>query len=250
MLSPAFSSFEYNYECYVSSAAESISLVAKTEDAAMKVSLADGKPLEKIPLNPGRTLVEMNVLSVNGKGTTKYSVVYIKPRLPITLQLKKKEDKFECAVCCGVLDKPSKIKGGPYQYCQPCLEELTRTNKVDPFTGKFLEEEGWMEKDYGTDAELGNATGMCPLPSGSIEAVIKVIGAKIKEERMKNSKDEVRNMSLLFYIVIIFFSLCSLQKVVKIAARKYHRLISLFTRSFYVMLRNHCCLLKKRLANT
>jgi len=207
VLSPAFNSFEYNYECYVSSAVENVSLVAKTEDAAMKVSLADGKPLEKVPLNPGRTLVEINVLSVNGKGITKYRVVYIKPRLPITLQLKKKEDKFECAVCCGVLDKPSKVKGGPYQYCQPCLEELTRANKIDPFTGKSLEE-GWMEQDYTADAELGKANGICPLPSGNVEATMNSMGAKLKEERLKSLKEEVRNTWSLQLYCVRLFSYC------------------------------------------
>ena len=189
-LSPSFSPFEYNYECYVCSGVESVTLVAKTEDPAMKVSMASGVSMESLALNPGRTLGEVNVLSVNGKGTTKYTIIFIKPRLPVSLKLKKKEDKFECAMCCGVLDKPSKIKGGPYTYCQYCLEELTRTNKVDPFTGKDLEE-GWLEKDIQIDEELGNVDAICPLPSANIEAKMKAIGAKLKEERKKAAKDEV-----------------------------------------------------------
>lgn len=189
-LSPPFSPFLYSYECYLCSGVESVSLTAKTEDEAMKLTMGDGSPVGSISLSPGRTLAQLNVLSVNGKGTTKYAITFIKPRLPITLRLKKKEEKFECAVCCGVLDKPSRIKGGPYHYCQYCLEELTRTNKMDPFTGKSLEE-GWMEQDQEMDAQLGELEAVCPLPSTKVEATMKQIGAKLKAERTKSEKEEV-----------------------------------------------------------
>ncbi len=189
-LSPSFSAFEYSYECYAGCSVDNVSLAAKSEDAAMKISLAGGKPMDKFPLSPGKTLAEINVLSVNGKSTTKYIIVFIKPRLPVTLKLKKKEEKFECAICCGVLDKPVKIKGGSYHYCQHCVEEVTRTNKMDPFTGNSLEE-GWMEQAYTVDEELGKADAIYPSPSGSIEAIMNIIGTKIKEEREKSTKEEV-----------------------------------------------------------
>lgn len=197
-LSPPFSPCTYSYECYLPSGTEVISLMAKTEDKAMKLSMCDGSPVGTdgspvgtVTLNPGRTRAQLDVLSVNGKVTSKYITTFIKPRLPVTLRLKKKEEKFECAVCCGVLDKPSHIKGGPYYYCQYCLEELTRTNKVDPFTGLSLEEEGWMEQDLEVDAQLGQLDAVCPLPFTNVEASVKQIGAKLKEERIKAQKEEV-----------------------------------------------------------
>lgn len=226
-LSPPFSPFIYSYECYLFSSTEEVSLTAKTEDEAMKLSMGDGSPVGTVSLNPGRTLAQLNVLSVNGKGTTKYAITFIKPRLPITLRLKKKDEKFECAVCCGVLDKPSCIKGGPYHYCQYCLEELTRTNKVDPFTGKNLEE-GWMEQDQETDAQLGELEALCQLPSTIVEAKMKQIGAKLKAERLKSQKEEViistvHVLSLEYndcHLIYLYIYL-SLLRLVKSAARRY-----------------------------
>ena len=197
-LSPPFSPFIYSYECYLPSSTDALSIQAKTEDEAMKLSMKDGSPVGTLQLNPGRTLAELSVQSVNGQSTTPYFITFIKPRLPLPLQLKKKDERFECAVCCGVVNLPTRIKGGPYVYCQDCLDELTRTNKMDPFTGVKLEEEGWMEKDFNCDIQLGKEEGVCHLPTGKVEAPLHQMGKRLMTERIKITENqEVESTALL-----------------------------------------------------
>lgn len=195
-LKPSFSPLLTSYECYLPCSVESLSIRAKTEDAAMKASMKDGSPIGTVQLNPGHTRVEINVVSVNGKGTTTYTVTAVKCQLPATVQLKKNEAMFECAVCCGVVHRPCLIKGGTYVFCQVCLEELTRTSKEDPFTGRKLEDEQWMVLDFECDSKLGKEIAVCPLPSGELEVSMQQIGAKLLAERLKAAESEEVTLSL------------------------------------------------------
>lgn len=190
VLRPHFSPLVTTYDCYLPCSVDSLSIRAKPEDASMKLSMKDGSAISTVQLNPGRTLVELAVQSSSGKGTTVYSLSVAKSRLPTTLQLKNKNDAFECAVCCGILHCPSRIKSGPYVYCQPCLKELTRTNKMDPFTGKVLDEEKWFVQDYESETLLAKEEAVCPLPSGEITALLSQLGPKLLAERIKNEKVE------------------------------------------------------------
>ncbi len=191
-LAPPFSPFIYTYECCLPCSADSISMRAKTEEEAMKLTMKDGSSVGTIKLNPGMTLAEINVESVNGKGRTTYSITFIKCRNPAVLQLKSsKSERFECAVCCGVVHKPTRIKGGPFVYCNGCLEELTRTNKTDPFTQAKLEEEGWMERDLKCDEELGEEEALCSLSNSvQVEGPLQHIGGKLMAERARASQDQ------------------------------------------------------------
>ena len=184
-LSPHFSPYVQQYECYLPCSCDTLSIRAKTEEAAMKLTMKDGSPVGTLQLNPGRTLAELSVESANGKSSTVYSITFLKCRLPVILQLKKKNDKFECAVCCGVVNKPTRIKNSPYIYCQSCLSELTKTNKLDPFTGKRFPDEHWMEDDLECDAELGAEEAFCPLPSGEVTGSMQEIGKNLMAESRK-----------------------------------------------------------------
>lgn len=185
-LQPPFSPLVTKYECSLPSGVDSLSLRVKTEDAKMSVAMKDGSPVETVQLNPGNTLVEINVTSVSGKTTSTYTVMVSKNRLPPTLQLKSKDSAFECAVCCNVAHLPSRIKGSSHLYCSACLEELTRTNKTDPFTGKKLDKEGWLHLDLACDADLATQMAVC----STVEATMQQIGAKLLAERLKTSKAE------------------------------------------------------------
>ena len=194
-LSPTFSAFVQSYECHLPSSVTSLTLRAKAEEEAMKISMADGSPVGTIQLAPGRTHSVIMVQSVNGKSKTDYTILFMKPSLPPTVQLKKKQEKFECAVCCGVVSKPTRIERGPYVYCLECLEELTKTNKVDPFTGKRIEEDNWMKVDFKCDVELGEEEGVCPLPGVTVEAPVNAIGSKLfAEGRKLAEKEEVSSL--------------------------------------------------------
>jgi len=190
VLQPAFSPFVTSYECYVPSSTESVTLRAKTEDSSMSVSMKDGSSIGTVQLNPGRTLIELSVQSVSGTSSTIYKITTVKCRPPCLLQLKSKNMAFECAVCCGLAHCPSHIKDGPYTYCQACLEELTRTNKVDPFTGRQVEDDDWMVPDFDCDIQLAKQTALCPIPGGTIEATMQQIGAKMLAERLKSTQAE------------------------------------------------------------
>ena len=189
-LKPSFSPLVTSYECYLPCSVESLSIRAKTEDSAMKALMKDGSPVGTVQLNPGHTHIEINVVSVNGKGTTTYAVTVVKCRLPATMQLKKNDALFECAVCCGVVHRPCLIKDGSFVFCQGCLEELTRTSKEDPFTGRKLEDEQWMVCDFERDSKLGKEMAICPLPSGQLEATMQQIGAKLLAERLQTAQAE------------------------------------------------------------
>ena len=190
VLKPTFSPLGTKYECYLPSSIESLSVRAKTEDEAMKLSMKDGSPVGTVPLNPGRTLIELSVQSVSGKSSTIYTITVIKNRLPVTLQLKSGAVGYECAVCCGVVACPTRIKNGPYIYCQTCLEELTRTNKSDPFTGERFGEQQWMLEDLELDSKLSKELVICPLAGGEVEAPMQQIGAKLLAERLKRAQAE------------------------------------------------------------
>ena len=203
-LKPTFTPLTTNYECCLPSSIDNLSIRAKTEDQAMKLSMKDGSPVGTVHLTPGRTLIELAVQSVSGKSSTIYTITVIKNRLPATLQLKNSSESFECAVCCGVVACPSRIKNGPYTYCKSCLEELTRTNKIDPFTNKTLEEEQWMTEDFKCDSELGKEMATCPSPSGDVEGSMQQIGAKLLAGRLKTAQtEEVRS-----HVLVLFIEVC------------------------------------------
>lgn len=190
VLRPPFSPLVTNYECNLPCSVDTFSLRVKTEDAKMSVAMKSGSPVDTVRLNPGRTLVEISVTSVSGKTTSTYTITAVKNRLPLPLRLKQKTWSFNCAVCCNVVHLPTRIKGGANLYCRACLQELTRTNKTDPFTGKKLEEEGWLEPDMTCDEELAKQVAICDTPSGTVEAAVEEMGAKLMAERLKAAKVE------------------------------------------------------------
>ena len=193
-LHPPFSPLVTRYECNLPCSVSSLTLRVKTEDDKMSVSMKDGSPVSAVQLNPGRTIVELSVQSVNGKNTTTYSITVLKNRLPPTLQLREGDGyAFECCVCCNVAYQPSRVRGGSQLYCRVCLEELTRTNKVDPFTGRKLDqEEGWLQPDLDCEMELAKQTTSCITSSGSLEEAVQQMGSKLLAERIRTQKiDEV-----------------------------------------------------------
>ena len=190
VLRPQFSPLVTTYDCYLPCSVDSLSVRAKPEDSSMKLSMKDGSAISTVQLNPGRMLIELAVQSASGKGSTVYSISVMKSRLPTTVQLKIKNEAFECSVCCGVVHCPSHIKSGPYVYCKACLEELTRTNKMDPFSGHLLGDEKWFVQDYECEAQLGKEEAVCPLLSGEVAAPLSQLGPKLLAERMKNDKVE------------------------------------------------------------
>ena len=190
VLNPPFSPLVTSYECNLPCNVNTVSLRIKTEDPNMSASMKDGSPLDAVQLNPGRTLIEIVVNSVSGKTTSVYSITVLKNRLPPTLQLKEKGFAFQCAVCCNILHQPSHIKGSSHLYCKACLEQLTRTNKLDPFTGRKIEEENWLLSDLECDEKLGKQVVICNTPNGIVEGPMQQIGSKLQSECLKYANIE------------------------------------------------------------
>ena len=203
-LQPPFSPLVTRYECSLPSGVDSLILRVKTEDSKMTVAMRNGEPVGAVPLNPGRTLVEVAVTSVSGKTTSIYTITAVKNRLPSTVQLKEKKPEFDCAVCGNVVHLPTRIRGSACVYCSGCLEELTRTNKTDPFTGEKLEGENWLEADFTCDSELAHQTAVCHTPTGTVEATMQQIGAKLQANRIEACKTEEVTKMCLYSIIIIF----------------------------------------------
>lgn len=247
-LQPPFSPLVTRYECSLPSSVDTLSLRVKTEDVKMSVSMKDGSPVETVQLNPGNTLVEINVTSVSGKTTSTYTVTVMKNRLPPTLQLKGENSAFECAVCCNVVHLPSRIKGNSHLYCSACLEELTRTNKTDPFTGKRLDEEGWLHSDLACDTDLATQMAVCRTASSAVEATMQQIGAKLSAERLKASKaEEVGTFFIHVILFVIYYNVfCSQLSHVQIAARRFLLKTLLCIRKCYAHLNTPSLFLRQR----
>ena len=238
-LQPPFSPLVTSYECALPCGVDSLALRVKTEDAKMSVAMKSGAPVGTVPLNPGRTLVEVAVTSVSGQTTSVYTVAAVKTRLPSTLQLKGKRPEFGCVVCCNVVHLPTRIRGRAGLYCRSCLEELTRTNKTDPLTGERLEGEDWMETDITCDAELANQAAVCPTTTGTVETTTQQIGAKLLTSRIEASKtEEVSEMESHYSASSSLY--LSQPSPVGTAARKYHCKTWLCTRSCYVQQSTRC----------
>ena len=197
ILRPSFSPIIQQYECYLPCGIDRLEIKAKTQDAAMKLSMKDGSPVGTVTLSPGHTLLEISVVSVRGSTSTTYTIAACKARLPRALQFKSKEKPWECAICCGVPLQPCKIRGSQLFYCRSCLEEQTRTSKVDPFTGRLLEE-GWMQVDFSTDAELAAEMVTCPTGmGGTVEGPLRSLGPQLREERKKAAEKGVVNQRIM-----------------------------------------------------
>ena len=234
VLQPPFSPLVTRYECSLPSGVDSLTLRAKTEDSKMTVTMKTGEPVGTVPLNPGRTLVELAVTSVSGKTTSVYTITAVKSRLPPTLQLKEKKPQFECAVCCNLVHLPTRIRGSAGVYCRACLEELTRTNKTNPITGEKLEGENWLEEDLACDSELANETAVCHTATGMVETSMQQIRAKLQANRIEASKTEEVAMRITMYTTsrCCFFLHHSQLSPVGTAARRYLHKMWAYTKSF------------------
>ena len=196
LLTPSFEPCVYVYKCCLPCCVDTLSITTKTEEEAMTVAMKDGSPVGTLTLSPGRTLTGIVVKSANGVNSTEYTIIFEKSDLPPFLRLKKKNKDFECAVCCCLVSKATRIEKESYVFCQDCLEELTRTNKVDPFTSKRLDEEEWMVIDFECDKKLGAEQGVCPLPGGPVEAPVNVMGSLYMEAGNKIATETVSSIIL------------------------------------------------------
>lgn len=195
-LIPRFHPSTQVYSCYLPCSLDTIAVKATAEDQAMSISMVDSDTsMDAIPLSPGCTLVELKVCSANGNGVNHYIIKVIKRPIPYVMTLSSDDRRhLTCAVCWGVLYRPSRINREVQMYCLPCLEELTRTNKTDVFTGQKLEGE-WLIEDLKVEALLSKTQAVCRTPTGVVASLVGLIGGLLSKQRNEGKKEEV----LLFY---------------------------------------------------
>ncbi|KAL5463422.1 hypothetical protein EMCRGX_G032317 [Ephydatia muelleri] len=190
-LIPRFDPSTEMYCCYLPCSSNTIAVKATAEDQAMNISMVDSvTSMAAIPLSPGCTWVELKVCSANGKGVKHYVIKVIKRPIPYVMMLSS-DDRIHltCSVCWGVLYRPSRINRGVQMYCLPCLEELTRTNKSDVFTGQKLEGE-WLIEDQKVEALLSQTQAVCRTSTGVVTGPIGLIGGLLNKQKDQEKKEE------------------------------------------------------------
>jgi len=204
VVAPPFSPAVTKYTCYLPCCIDSLSLKPKVEDKNMKVTLFGDQPITAINLQQSQTNFTLTVTSANGSVTANYSITVIKQ--PIVYSVNLVGQTVWCAICSNVPHCPHKIrirgKLCDSVYCLTCLQDLTRTNKQDPVSGKSLEDD-WLQFDEETEKAISNTVAQCQLPVGMTESPLAHIGNSIRSNRLAAKKEEVSNFFRLCIILII-----------------------------------------------
>lgn len=203
LLAPPFNPATTRYTCYLPCSIDSISLKPRMEDKNMKATLFGDQPITAINLQHSQTNIALTVMSASGTVTQDYSVTVIKQPIVYAIEMLEHSVASWCAVCSNVPHCPYKIKvdGKLYDsiYCQVCLQELTRTNKQDPVSGKPLEGD-WMQFDEDLIKKLSNEMARCQLPGGVVEVPLAHMGSSIRSNRLAGQKEEVKLNSRKEYV--------------------------------------------------
>jgi len=193
LLAPPFNTATTRYTCYVPCSIDSISLKPKMEDKNMKATLFGDQPMTTIDLKHSQTNVALTVTSASGTVTQDYSIRVIKQPIVYAIEMLEHSVVLCCAVCSNVAHCPYKIKSGgklcDSVYCQVCLQELTRTNKQDPISGKPLDGD-WMQFDEDLVTKLSNEMARCQLPGSVVEVPLAHMGSSIRSNRLAGQKEE------------------------------------------------------------
>lgn len=194
VLAPPFSPAVTKYTCYLPCCIDSLLLKPKVEDKNMKVTLFGDQPITAINLQQSQTNFTLTVTSANGTVTADYSITVIKQLVAYSVNLV--GQTAQCAICSNIPYCPHKIRiGGKLcdsVYCLTCLQDLTRTNKQDPISGKSLEDD-WLQFDEETEKTISNEIARCQLPGGMTEAPLAHMGNNIRSNRLAAKKEEVLN---------------------------------------------------------
>ncbi|CAD5116363.1 DgyrCDS5262 [Dimorphilus gyrociliatus] len=164
---PSFSPDVKEYYCYVSCDKEEIKISASVDDKNMKISVNDSEQDKPIPLNVGQTKIMVE----------NYKVLVTRKQLPrhIIFVDKGLNWKFEdplslSALYCPITIKNSKPK---HTYSAPIINQLTKTNKVDPLNEQPLPLD-WRIEDEEIEAKLTDSIAKIPLSDGTYTEEMKL----------------------------------------------------------------------------
>lgn len=164
LLYPNFASNVTNYSAFVPFSCSSVEVTPAVADKKTAVKVNGTESKEPTALKYGDTVVEVEVTSPDVSNKKTYVVVISRLRLPrpITFSDEKQQLRFQCPVCLGILYRPKSIKGSDpkHVFCKRCIDELTRTSKVDPLDGSPLADV-WRMDEFELDKELSSQQVFC-----------------------------------------------------------------------------------------
>ena len=163
-LSPDFDSNITSYSAFVPFSCSVVEVKPSVADKKTAVKVNGGESKDPVTLNYGETVVEVEVTSPDSSNKQTYVLIISRLKLlrPIKFSDEKKQSKFECPVCLGVLYRPKSIQNSQpkHVFCKGCIDELTRTSKQDPLDGSPLPGV-WRVDECDLDKELSSQVVFC-----------------------------------------------------------------------------------------
>ena len=103
-----------------------------------------------------------------------YVIIATRKQLLRYAKLSANEQKYACPITLAPLYAPISIRGSSplHTFSGPILDELTKTNKVDPLNEMPLTGE-WMMEDFQMDKDLSQLEVTVPLANGAYSEKIK-----------------------------------------------------------------------------
>ncbi|XP_013067074.2 uncharacterized protein LOC106055386 isoform X1 [Biomphalaria glabrata] len=153
------------YYCLLPCNLTTVNIVATAPDPRNAVKVCD-KANAPVPLNPGLTIIEIEVTSPDGTIKKVYKVEVAKKPIPRYVKFvdAKTLSEFECPISLSPFYCPVSIKGSNPKrtYSGPVFSEITRLSKIDPLTGEHLESD-WKIQDIEVDKNMANQMAVIPL---------------------------------------------------------------------------------------
>ena len=185
-LFPAFDAKLINYSANVSCCCDSLCItpLAADKKTAVKVNGLDAK--EVVALNYGETRVSIDVTSPNQTNTQTYVITVCRQEIVRYFQFvdSKLNQEYECPVCLRPRHRPKSIAGSnpKHIFCKSCIEELTRTSKVDPLDETPLKGE-WKMDELEMESKMAGSEVLCTFSyHGCTEKMpLKNLGGHIKQ---------------------------------------------------------------------
>lgn len=163
-LSPNFDAKLLNYFANVQYYCESLVITPSAADKKTAIKVNGHESKEAVPLNYGETKVLIDVTSPDQANTQTYVIIVCREEVVWYFRFvdSKLNQQFECPVCLRLLYRPKSIAGSlpKHVFCKSCVEELTRTSKVDPLDETPLKGD-WKLDEFEMESDMSGAEVQC-----------------------------------------------------------------------------------------
>lgn len=218
LLSPNFASNITSYSTFVPFSCSSVEITPAVADKKTAVKVNGSESKEPTALRYGDTVVEVEVTSPDTTNKRTYLLVVSRLKLPRPIEFSDEKQKlrFQCPVCLGILYRPKSIKDSDpkHVFCKCCIDELTRTSKVDPLDGSPLADI-WRTDEYELDKELSSQQVFCVYKHWGCGVEVKLcdLGSHVlqcdfrpaaveKSGQLVPTKDLEEKSKVIFFLVV------------------------------------------------